>query len=69
MKAQRISKDYYVFLDENNYPLGNDSYTNQLQYRETLTIKLAEVNQRISEIEKLGFAEDDLKVETEIKPE
>ena len=69
MKAQRISKDYYVFLDENNYPLGNDSYTNQLQYRETLTMKLAEVNQRISEIEKLGFTEDDLKVEPEIKPE
>lgn len=69
MKAQRISKDYYVFLDENNYPLGNDSYTNQLQYRETLTMKLAEVNQRISEIEKLGFAEDDLKVEPEIIPE
>ena len=69
MKAQRISKDYYVFLGQNNYPLGNDSYTNQLQYRETLTMKLAEVNQRISEIEKLGFTEDDLKVEPEIKPE
>lgn len=69
MKAERVSKDYYLFRDENNYPLGNDSYTNQLQYRETLTMKLAEVNQRISEIEKLGFAEDDLKVEPEIIPE
>lgn len=59
MNTERISHNFYKFVDENGRE-SFDSYTNLLEYRTKLQDNLNEIIEMVEGVELLGFTEEDL---------
>ena len=73
MKAVRIDKNFYEFFETKEIgglqvlqSIGFDSYTNTLSYKESLTEKLQNIQNRLDAIELLGMTNDDLQIEEDV---